>query len=176
MRGLDTRFELSKLDQCPKGHSTVDSPIILGFREPIFGQISFVHIEEENSCGVPISNPSKLNENLIGSFIGDTNQCPIECATQDKTPNNDLVGDSMVNVIAHEMSESVTDPLFTGWYDSDFSENGDLCLWNFGAAQGKTKLLPNGSYYNVKFGGHPWMIQQIWVNAHGGYCALALDE
>ena len=130
----------------------------------------------QNSCGVPISNPSQLNENLIGSFIGDTNQCPIECATQDKTPNNDLVGDSMVNVIAHEMSESVTDPLFTGWYDSDFSENGDLCLWNFGAAQGKTKLLPNGSYYNVKFGGHPWMIQQIWVNAHGGYCALALDE
>jgi hypothetical protein len=79
----------------------------------------------------------------------------------------------MVNFIAHELSESVTDPFATGWCrDSDFSENGDLCVWTFG----NIRLLPNGSYYNMKFGGHPWLIQQIWVNARGGYCALALDE
>jgi hypothetical protein len=54
----------------------------------------------------------------------------------------------------------------------DSSENGDLCAWTFG----KTKPLPNGSIYNVGFGKRPYLIQRIWVNALGGYCALALDE
>jgi hypothetical protein len=114
-------------------------------------------------------------DNLIGGFIGNPDQCPSGCAIQDKlpTPNNSVAGDGMVNLIAHELSESVTDPLGTGWINyPDGSENGDLCAWTFG----KTKFLPNGSFYNVKMGTRPYLIQQIWVNARGGYCALALDE
>jgi hypothetical protein len=79
----------------------------------------------------------------------------------------------MVSVIAHELSEPVTDPLGTGWINPDGSENGDLCEFS---SLGKTKPSPNGSIYNVKFGKRPYLIQQIWVNARGGYCALALDE
>jgi hypothetical protein len=45
-------------------------------------------------------------------------------------------------------------------------------VWTFG----KTKFPPNGSYYNVKFGARPRLIQQIWANARGGYYALAFDE
>jgi len=78
----------------------------------------------------------------------------------------------MVNAIAHELSESVTDPFGNGWINSDYSEDGDLCAWTFG----KTKPSSNGSIYNVKFGTRPYLIQRLWVNARGGYCALALDE
>jgi hypothetical protein len=88
------------------------------------------------------------------------------------TPNNSVAADGMANFIAQELSETVTDPLGTSWYDQNFNENGDKCAWMFG----KTKPLPDGALYNVKFGGRPWLIQQIWVNARGGYCALAFDE
>jgi hypothetical protein len=54
----------------------------------------------------------------------------------------------------------------------DGTENGDLCVFKYG----KTKFLPNGSFYNLKFGNRPYLTQQIWVNARGKYCALALDE
>jgi len=47
-----------------------------------------------------------------------------------------------------------------------------MCAWTFG----NTKLLTNGSIYNVIFCTHPYLIQRIWDNARGGYCALALDE
>jgi hypothetical protein len=129
----------------------------------------------QNSCGVPVTNPNQLNQNLLGGFAGNSDQCSSACTRQPHlpTPNNSVAADGMANMLAHEMSESVTDPYFTAWFrDSDGSENGDLCVWMFG----KTKFLPNGSYYNVKFGGRPWLIQQIWANARGGYCALAFDE
>lgn len=46
---------------------------------------------------------------------------------------------------------------------------GDLCEDTFR----NTKLLPGGSIYNVIFGTRSYLIQRIWVNARGGYCALA---
>ena len=48
-------------------------------------------------------------------------------------------------MLAHEVSETVTDPLGTGWWvTSTGLEMGDLCEWTFG----KEYLLPNGSTYN----------------------------
>ncbi|HWX93889.1 MAG TPA: hypothetical protein VNY29_14765 [Terriglobales bacterium] len=117
-------------------------------------------------------------EKLANAFIGNSDQCAYNCAWQYQlpTPNNSVAADGMVNMIAHELSETVTDPFVTGWWSDslgvNIGENGDLCAWTFG----KTKFLPNGSYCNVKFGGRPWLIQRIWVNARGGYCALAFDE
>jgi len=107
-------------------------------------------------------------------FIGNSDQCPSACTQLPHlpTPNNSVAADGMANMLAHELSETVTDPFGTAWYDQNFNENGDLCLWTFG----KTKALPDGALYNVKFGRRPWLIQQIWVNARGGYCALAFDE
>ena len=120
----------------------------------------------------PVALPNV--DNLIGSFVGNVDRCPDTCAFESQlpTPNNSVVADGMVDSIAHELSESVTDPLGTGWVNANGTENGDLCNLSLG----KTKFLPNGSYYNVKFGKRPYLIQEIWVNARGGYCALALDE
>jgi hypothetical protein len=79
----------------------------------------------------------------------------------------------MDDSIAHELSESATDPYLDAWVNPDGTENGDLCVYTYGS---NLKLLPNGSLYNVRFGGRPWLIQRIWVNARGGYCGLAFDE
>jgi hypothetical protein len=44
--------------------------------------------------------------------------------------------------------------------------------WNFGYPT-KTRLLRNGSYYNLILGKRRYLSQEIWVNRRGGYCALA---
>jgi hypothetical protein len=75
-----------------------------------------------------------------------------------------------VKIFAHELSEALTDPELNAWINSGFIENGDLCVWTFGM----TKLLPNGSSYNVIFGTRPYHIQRLWGSARGGYCALGL--
>lgn len=78
----------------------------------------------------------------------------------------------MASTIAHEMSESVTDPFGTSWVNLPSTENADLCAWTFGA----TEFLPNGSFYNIQLGTRPYLIQQNWVNARGGYCAMSWGE
>jgi hypothetical protein len=66
-----------------------------------------------------------------------------------------------VSVIAHELAESVTDPLFTGWYyntGSDYVENGDQCAWSFPGAI----KLSSGAYYNIVVAGKNYLIQSNW--------------
>jgi Phosphate-induced protein 1 conserved region len=91
------------------------------------------------------------------------------CAYQSSSPNNDPGVDAMISVIAHELSETVSDPQGTGWYDSTGAENGDKCAWNFG----QTYRAVNGSFANVNMGGKDYLIQQMWLNALGGKCALS---
>jgi len=54
------------------------------------------------------------------------------------------------------------------WFDQRGQENADKCAWHFGT----TQTAQNGSQYNVVFGGTKFLIQQNWVNASGGYCAV----
>ena len=113
--------------------------------------------------------------NYVSGFIGNPDQCPNSCAQQSvlPTPNNNVAGDGIVNLLAHETEESVSDPFFTAWYnDVTGNENEDMCLWTFG----KTYNLPNGSYANMELGERNYLIQRNWVNKDGGYCALRWDE
>ena len=47
--------------------------------------------------------------------------CPQQSCTPDnnmkKSPNNDVGLDAMLSIVAHEISETATDPLFKSWYD-----------------------------------------------------------
>jgi hypothetical protein len=109
------------------------------------------------------------------AFIGDSDAVPVGCRAQNPSPNNNPAADDAATFIAHELSETVTDPLINAWvnpFPPGGGENGDLCVWHFGT----TKLLPNGAQYNLIFGARPYLVQKLWVNAGGGYCALALDE
>jgi len=81
-------------------------------------------------------------------FIGNPSKSISTCAVQTtSSPNNNPGVDAMVSVIAHELEETVTDPMLNAWYNSQGAENGDMCAWTFG------KYLftasNNSSYYNV---------------------------
>jgi hypothetical protein len=125
-----------------------------------------------HSYGIVPNGNSGSGTDIKVAFIGDSDEFPSGCSSQNPSPNNNPAADDAVSMLAHELSETVTDPLLNAWTNPGIIENGDLCAWTFGT----TKLLPNGSSYNVIFGLRPYHIQRIWVNARGGYCALALDE
>ena len=66
---------------------------------------------------------------------------------------------TMVNIAAHEISESLSDPDLNAWYDSSGQEVGDKCAWQFGSP--------------VNLGGTTWEIQKLWSNASSG-CVQSL--
>jgi hypothetical protein len=104
------------------------------------------------------------------AFVGNAAQCPRTCASEPYLSANLNPGaDGMASTIAHELSESVTDPDLNAWYDSKGEENADKCAWTFGA----THNAPSGGRTNVHWGARDFLIQQLWVNAKGGYCSLA---
>ena len=85
------------------------------------------------------------------------------------SPNGDPGADAMVSVIAHELEETATDPDLNAWYDSSGAENADKCAWTFGT----TYTASNGSLANMNLGTRDYLVQQNWVNAQGGMCALS---
>src|SRR5262245_4124813 len=118
-------------------------------------------------------------------FIGNPDRCPSGCEIQTTGPNSPSTGvggaDGMINVIAHEQFEAITDPDLNAWFDASGQENSDKCNFNFGvtstcAAGGLCSAAGTAaaSRFNVTFGGNDWMIQQQWENAAGGACVLHL--
>jgi len=103
------------------------------------------------------------------AFVGNPDRCPSACAPQMTSPNGNAGADGMASIIAHELEESVTDPDLNAWYDTRGYENADKCAWTFGT----TSRASNGSKYNVTLGARQYLIQQNWVNANGGSCALS---
>lgn len=103
------------------------------------------------------------------AFVGDSNRCPSACEWQTTSPNGNAGADGMASIIAHELEEATTDPDLNAWYDHRGYENADKCAWTFGS----TSTASNGSLYNMVLGGRQYLIQQNWVNASGGYCALS---
>lgn len=101
-------------------------------------------------------------------FVGNPLRCPSACSAQTTTPNGNMGADAMANLIAHELSESTTDPDLNAWYDRRGYENADKCAWKFGT----TSTLSSGANYNVTFGATNWLLQENWINAGGGYCTL----
>jgi hypothetical protein len=103
------------------------------------------------------------------SFVGNPDRCPSSCAAQSIGPNGNAGADGMASIIAHELEEAVTDPDLNAWYDKRGYENADKCAWKFGSAG----TLSSGAKYNMTLGSRQYLIQQNWVNASGGYCALS---
>ena len=103
------------------------------------------------------------------AFVGNPDRCITSCAEQSTSPNGNAGADGMASIIAHESEEAISDPDINAWYDSRGEENADKCAWTFGTE----KSASNGSKYNITLGSRNYLIQQNWVNASGGYCAMS---
>jgi hypothetical protein len=104
-------------------------------------------------------------------YVGDPTHCSAtQCMRQrNSSPNDDPSSDGMINLIAHEFHETISDPdIQRGWYDTRGQENEDKCAWTFGTTF--TEL--NGSIANMTLGTRDYLIQRNWVNDFGGYCDL----
>jgi hypothetical protein len=73
---------------------------------------------------------------------------PASC-TAGESPNADPAADDAVNIISHELFETVTDPLANAWFDAAGYEIGDKCAWTFGSTglTGGDVTLHGNSYY-----------------------------
>jgi hypothetical protein len=128
-----------------------------------------------NFCGYHNSYTYSPTFNYKFIFSGNTDRCSLACGvvktTGVNTPNGNSGADGMINILAHELIEYVTDPQFNGWHTSKGDEVGDLCSWNFGPEY-KTK---SGAAANVHLGTSDYMIQQEWLNANGGKCVMSYN-
>jgi hypothetical protein len=115
-------------------------------------------------CGIHFSEPITVDggsDTLHYAVTGDLGACT-NCNAYPPgmaTANGSLTADSMVSVMAHEFSESATDPNpWSGWATLSLSEVGDQCNWSFG----QLYTLPSGAPYNVEIGSRYFMIQRVW--------------
>ncbi len=111
---------------------------------------------------------SILGSDIKYSFVGNPDRCPSACEAQTTSPNGNSGADGMASIIAHELEEAATDPDLNAWYDNRGYENADKCAWTFGTEY----TTSNGAKANMKLGTRDYLIQQNWVDASGGYCAL----
>ena len=113
-------------------------------------------------------------------FIGNSDRCDRSVApwftapdgTQLFTPNDNFGADVMASNLAHLLSVTVTNPTGSAWYDRYGFENAAKCYGTFG----QTYPAANGGPANIRFGQRDFMLQQNWVNARKGYCAMAAPQ
>ena len=103
------------------------------------------------------------------AFIGNAARCLSACAAQTTSPNNNAGVDGAISVLSHELEEATTDPDLNAWYDSRGAENADKCAWTFGHYQFQ---LGNGSWANMTFGGHNWLIQRNILKSGSNYYCM----
>jgi len=110
-------------------------------------------------CGYHTSYTYSNGKKIKYAFVGNASRCLNSCSTQSVGPNGDAGVDAMISVIAHEVTEAMTDPYGTTWYDAYGNENADKCAWKFG----KTYTTANGASANMKIGKRDFLVQQNWI-------------
>jgi len=102
------------------------------------------------------------------SFVGDSGASTscTDTNIMSKSPNSNPSADAMVSVIAHELVETVSDPLLNAWYDSTPKggyENADKCAWYFGTPTTNptnTFSAANGARANSVAGTYNFYLQE----------------
>jgi hypothetical protein len=104
-------------------------------------------------------------------LVGNPDRAPTKCMPQAIGPNGVASADAMASVLANELSNTVTDPGFTAWYDRSALEQADKCAWTYGT----TYTTTNGARANVHLGTRDYLLQQLWVPGRRGVCALSVS-
>jgi hypothetical protein len=115
------------------------------------------------------------------AFVGNARtQCPGGCVAPGMTTPNEPGADGMISVIAHELSESVSDPEIDGWrnfiHNADgtitVQENADECAWRFG----QTYTTASGASANLHLGAKDYLVQENRINGPDSMCANGLTS
>jgi hypothetical protein len=121
--------------------------------------------------GVGFANGNQFRYALVGN----PTRCPSVAAPQFfvngtllPTPNGSLAANAMANTLAHVLSTTITNPNGNAWFDRYGLQNADKCDGQFGP----TYLTASGARANLKLGQRDYLIQENWVNAGKGRCAL----
>jgi len=131
----------------------------------------FVNSTSSQFCGYHDNLVAPNTTNVKFAMVGDAGTHLASCAGQTAfSPNSNPSADAMASVIAHEIVETVTDPLGNTWYDGAGWENGDKCAWDFGTTADVT-ILSSGAKQNTVFGGRGYLIQQN-LEANTSTCLL----
>jgi hypothetical protein len=99
----------------------------------------------------------------IYAYTGD----PIVETQRVNNPGNDPEGypdaEHVIDIVAHEVNEAMSDPEGVGYMDPNGFENGDKCEFGpqFGTPLG---FASDGSPFNQVVNGHQYMIQEMWAN------------
>lgn len=99
----------------------------------------------------------------IYAYTGD----PIVETTAVNNPGSDPQGypdaEVVIDIVAHEVNEAMTDPEGVGYMDPNGFETGDKC--EFGPQRGTPLgFAPDGSPFNQVVNGHQYLIQEMWAN------------
>jgi hypothetical protein len=103
---------------------------------------------------------SVTNNALLLYAVIPYNAVPGHCQSNNPRPNHSPA-DPAINTMSHELSETVTDPDQSAWYDNQGEEIADICFTSYGRALGGSG---NGRYNEIVNGGHYWL-QELWSNA-----------
>jgi hypothetical protein len=163
---------LNTLGTDPYGvYFVLTSPDVISTR----GSDRFCGTRPTDYCGYH-SHTFRNNNDIKYAFVGNaSSQCPNTCIAQSTGPNGNAGVDGMANVIVHELAEAVTDPDLDAWNVPDPQnhnnkiEIGDKCNFKFGSLF----VAPNGALANVTLGSRNYLLQQLWVNAGGGFCDIS---
>jgi hypothetical protein len=128
---------------------------------PDVGQASFC----SDYCGYHITTQLNSGKRVQYAMVGNPTACIDSCAPPSNhrvSPNGDAGVDAMLSVLAHELTEAISDPISDidaqrAWQDDSGSENADKCAWTFGVSSSE-----KGYSYNLQFSGKKYMIQQNW--------------
>ena len=96
-------------------------------------------------------------------------RAPTRCQPQSVGPSGNAAADAAASLLAAELSNTIVDPAFTGWYDRLGLEPADKCAWTYGT----TYQTANGALANINVGGHHLLLQQLWIpTKNGGTCGM----
>jgi hypothetical protein len=136
--------------------------------------------------------------NIKVAWGGNPASCLTKCAGQNVGPNGNAGVDGLINIIAHELAETITDPEIgggTAWsgIPSGDGEVGDKCAWTFGQNLPQLDFPHYGRpYYNVTLpspntgpgapaGYRNYLLQRLLAHGvtvngvTGDFCAVSYD-
>ncbi|MDQ6703049.1 MAG: hypothetical protein M3Z96_08110 [Pseudomonadota bacterium] len=96
--------------------------------------------------------------------FGNLSVCQVAGTPSPNAPH--ASADAVMSIASHEISESITDPFGTAWFDSSGEENGDICNFIYGTNTW-TSLALNDA--NQQWNGNFYELQEEF-NQHAGGC------